>query len=112
MEEIIENNRIIAEFIGLKVEDEDERIFINGLGTRLLEDTFNKSWDWLMQVVEKIESLEDNRYNIEINNLWCNIYDTKIMDVFEYMEDSKINSVYGACLEFIKGYNSQNINKH
>ena len=51
-----ENNKIIAEFLGLQLEQDQERLYINSLGTKLINETFNKDWNWLMEVVEKIET--------------------------------------------------------
>tara|TARA_R110000868_G_scaffold226677_1_gene479342 strand:+ start:756 stop:1067 length:312 start_codon:yes stop_codon:yes gene_type:complete len=56
-------NKLIAEFMGHKLGLDGDgmgepqcRIFENGLGTKRIEDTYNKSWDWLMPVIEKIEN--------------------------------------------------------
>ena len=58
-----EDNKLIAEFMGHKLGLDGDgmgepqcRIFENGLGTKRIEDTYNKSWDWLMPVIEKIEN--------------------------------------------------------
>ena len=59
----MKNNKLIAEFMGHKLGLDGDgmgepqcRIFENGLGTKRIEDTYNKSWDWLMPVIEKIEN--------------------------------------------------------
>jgi len=67
---------------------------------------YNSDWDWLMEVVEKIESLGywvnrikadvwiiDNNENIVINNT---------------MHSDGIEAVYNACVEFVKWHNNQN----
>lgn len=72
-----------------------------------------KDWNWIMKVVEKIEELS---YWVEIlggreNNI-CQIGITNNIESFILAENTrKIESVYSACVEFIKWYNSQPINK-
>lgn len=64
---------------------------------------FDTSWDWLMPVVEKINSLNGVSYTIEgkcameIGRNGCRI-------AF-YTSDSMIETVYKAVVEFIKWYN-------
>ncbi len=107
-----ENNKLIAEFLGLQLEQDQERLFINGLGTKLIDETFNTDWNWLMEVVEKIESIEDNRFLFQISTrqgFYAEIrerfsYETKIEDAWG---KTRIESVYNACVDFIKWHNEQ-----
>jgi hypothetical protein len=101
-----ENNRLIAEFMGATpimlgaskeyemygiiecIEDgEDEKHFF--IDDEML---FNTSWDWLMQVVERIEQVVQGVESAEVH---LSIYST-------------IDEVYQAVVEFIKWYNEQN----
>jgi len=98
-----ENNKIIAEFLGWDL------------------DFFN--WQFLMEVVEKIENLPSRTLQgtyylgnevkiykaINTNTHYCEINLVKesgyrIVSI-QFNKESKIKSVYDACLEFIKWYN-------
>jgi len=103
----IENNKLIAEFLGIK--DEIERgensiILLNGIIDYHKIDNlkFHSDWDWLMEVVEKIESLNVT-FSIDGNKCYC------LNDDFcnAQKESTKIYSVYKVCVEFIKWYNEQ-----
>ncbi len=72
------------------------RIFENGLGTKRIEDTYSKSWDWLMPVVEKIFALSVADENIEL-----------FYDVQTHIPDK--TATYNAVVEFIKEYNNDTI---
>ena len=108
-----ENNKIIAEFMGFKLQDNpNERFFnrwlinSNAYGGRynFEEFYFDVDWNWLMEVVENIESLEGigvdfykgciDVYNEEVNLIRINRKGL-----------TKIEAVYNACVEFIKWYN-------
>lgn len=98
MENIIENNKIIAEFMGYP------KYKINFIGKRLnfensKHNTYHKDWNWLMKVVEKIESLEDNLKN-ETKEDFKQFQ--KILSLPVY---TKIEVVYNSCVNFIKWYN-------
>jgi len=62
----IENNKLIAEFMGEKFTDSSG--VVQGLNYKLIEKKhgegnngfrFHTSWDWLMPVVEKIEQVHE-----------------------------------------------------
>lgn len=140
-EEIIEGNRLIAEFLGSKFINDAPEDYPNGYyyqpeemegdcPTGIPEDwCFESSWDWLMPVVEQIESLN---YSVEIfksasydepDKIWHRCIIEKMtnwtLDLAleeeddlgkQYIKtDSKILSVWLAVIEFIKWYNQQNI---
>ena len=73
---------------------------------------YHTDWNWLMQVVEKVESLEDNRFLFQISTrqgFYAEIrerfsYETKIEDAYG---KTRIESVYNACVSFVKWYNNQ-----
>ena len=60
---IIENNKLIAEFMGGKEIRKDTYKFPNrtGLPLQIGTITYHSDWNWLMEVVEKIESLGSNK---------------------------------------------------
>jgi hypothetical protein len=100
------DNKLIAEFLGyetyemngvLNVEYSENNI-------RTIQDThYHIDWNWLMQVVEKIESLP---------NELCNKYfwnkEDKQQNDFRIFRVQKIDDLYNQCVEFIKWYNEQN----
>ena len=102
-----ENNRLLAEFMKLDTAFND-RFSINpmtryGCWELMKYDT---NWNWLMKVVEKIESLG---FTFTIRLKWVKISKTHNSDeviLIRWEEDeTKIEAVYNACLEFIEWYN-------
>jgi len=66
-----------------------------------------KDWSDLMEVVEKIESLNFYKGSVIIQELKCTIYyENKIICV-KSDDTSKIEAVYNACIAFINWYNEQ-----
>ena len=99
----IENNILLAEFM---------QPSFNGFGTydfdgELLTKEylkFHSDWNWLMQVVEKIESLN---VVVEVRENVCYIEETS-KEYFSELEVTKILATYKACVHFVKCYNEQN----
>jgi len=93
------NNRLIAEF--MELEYEDGLYYYSTLWDDHKTDTlyFNSSWDWLMPVIEKIES----------KNYWFNRLDGDVSIVNDKgiiintpMSDGGIDMYYQAVVNFIK----------
>lgn len=63
---------------------------------------YSCDWSWLMPVVEKIESIEENMH-VVINRNMCHVQFVGSTHRCE----SKIQAVYQAVVEFIKWYNTQ-----
>lgn len=125
MESIIENNKLIAEFMGAYIENgSNERYNMltyhnfppaknsNLIHTAIVcgvEDMqYHTSWDWLMPVVEKIEDIDEINVFIESNG--TQIYDwRKKTDIVNNIADisfvHKIEHVYDAVVKFTKWYN-------
>ena len=110
----IENNKIIAEFLSVKIHPcetienfkflpIEERGLYNGYFIDELK--YHEDWNWLMIVVEKIESLG---YRIEIVKHICRIYLSNKETIIISENTPKIEAVYNAVVEFIKWYNNQN----
>ena len=131
MENIIENNKIIAEFLDWGFDDLSETFetpFLklvdpNAFGDEQysckLQDfelEFHSDWNWLMRVVEKIENLQDENncaiYNVQIEQSFTEIIDNHTSEtiIYDIDADSKIEAVYNTVIEFIKWYNEQNKN--
>ena len=99
-----ENNKLLAEFMNW------EYTIVNNttLQTTLISDLdFSKDWNWVMKVVEKIESL-DGHLHICDNDVFVH-FPKRIKGCVringESLKLSKIEAVYNACVEFIKWHN-------
>ena len=106
-----ENNKLIAEFMGYEIKTYSTPIsdIITPYG-QISEDKlkFHSNWDWLMAVVEKIESLG---YSFSIHLNWVKICPKGKPNVYivKYgIGNTKIEATYKAVLEFIKWYNNEN----
>ena len=90
--EILEGNKLIAEFLNQKLpSNSDFDIYL-----------YHSSWDWLMPVVEKIESLNHPVY---INSNNCVIYEKVGRNHGWFIDnyaDTKIEATWISCVEFIK----------
>jgi|Laugrespbdmm15sd_2_1035082.scaffolds.fasta_scaffold03849_2 hypothetical protein len=64
---------------------------------------FHSDWNWLMEVVEKIESLG---VIVEIRENVCYI-ETSPNNYYSELEDTKLQATYKAVVEYIKWYNNQ-----
>ena len=120
MENIIENNKLIAEFLNWEFDDLSETFetpFLKLVDPHAFGDEqfscklqdfeleFHSNWNWLMQVVEKIEKL---KCTVVIEKNICRIHKGGLHFGHAYKFETKIEAVYNACLEFIKWYNKQN----
>ena len=121
-----ENNKIIAEFIGWKEQEEDFMFNPKTSGSIYVKSLlFHKDWNWLMEVVEKIEGLgyrtlaENECFMITKSKLSSfdvrskDDYSTIFSDNYEinHYGGSKKENVYNACVEFIKWYNKNSAEK-
>ncbi len=117
----MENNKLIAEFMGLVVSDSDN--YTSELHTNVDVDLkYHTSWDWLMPVVEKIEEIaiddghrnqyerlavKEHRYQVDMGYTQCSIHD-RVRDGVIASADmgTKLLSTHRAVVEFIKEYNN------
>lgn len=118
MDNILENNKLIAEFMELEGQHEE------WCGNNILE--FNeligedelrsyspdKRWDDLMPVVDKIESLgyfshiksgqrKDGKYKRHYMSIYCDETDIEISEVYIEEDGSKLEVTYKSVIEFI-----------
>ena len=120
MENIIENNRLIAEFLGFQLTDlgwfDSEEVLSNIERDNTFDNLkFHYDWNWLIKIVEKIEGVEDEnrcaKYNIKIEQCFVEIIENHTSEtIIEVDCNSKIQAVYNACVKFINWYNKQNKN--
>jgi hypothetical protein len=133
--EIIEGNKLIAEFMGFNVlpvdslsgkryeviDFEHGRIKVENLD---VDCFYHTSWDWLMPVVEKIESLsvdtkwpDDQVYLKQYQSSklgryyarFCSITSSNTWYIADVGGDSKIESAWLCVVEFIKWHNQQTL---
>lgn len=106
-----ESNNLLAEFMGFEKEtDPTQRFYGNWFtqpttawGIRLELLHFDTDWNWLMQVVEKIESLG---YRVAITEFKTEI-SNEVISINSWKEKIKIANTHNACVEFVKWYNEQ-----
>jgi hypothetical protein len=110
-------NKLIAEFMGsCGLETKG----IPNIGIVRKYAKYHTSWDWLMPVVEKIESIHnehDGYYGVYISSNSCCICGTKLHLALQDLEgygpvyyneivlDTKIESTWKAVIEFIQHHN-------
>jgi len=142
----IEGNKIIAEFLEWEMIDEEGRIAVPNLypftvttkdkrstgWTSCFADEleFHTSWDWLMPIIEKIESDFNPAIKtwVSINGRECGMWNyfdvTEILREGQKAEDyerfkvqangkTKIEATYSAVLQFIQWYTTHSpLNPH
>ena len=114
--ENLENNKLIAEFMGWTLDDKDlnsyRKLNNNVFKYSLLSNfKYHSDWNCLMEVVEKIRVTEKcNDFNINYScdaKIECEYYD-KVFEVYTSNTINTLEAVYNACVEFIKWYNVNN----
>ena len=108
---ITDRNKLLAEFMGMTCHHNDKSVLIfsteNGNDILSVDDLkYHTDWNWLMQVVEKIESLGNDVF---INTNYIQItFDNGEQFIKAEEVNVKIQATYNACVEFIKYYNDEN----
>ncbi len=104
-----ENNKLIAEFMGMNHGDPNDNsvmIQMTPQGNEVVpidSMKYHCSWDWLMPVVVKIES--DERYDVDILQYGTRITDNQkeiVNNIADMSFDKKIEHTYDAVVKFIK----------
>lgn len=118
---VLSGNKLIAEFMKWNIVIDDAQIWgVKVPSEYLINDNmdwytseeleFHKSWNWLMPVVKKIESLdkiEGCKYLVTICSDVCRI-DTVNDEITWKRGSTKILAVYQAVIKFIEWYNKEN----
>jgi hypothetical protein len=106
----IENNRMLAEFIGYNFEIVNDEVYFthDDMLEAIAEEDLNFQTDWnlLMELIAKIEDL-GNDVLITTNYIQIAFDEGEQFVVVEDIKN-KIEAVYNACIEFVKWYNEQN----
>lgn len=112
----VEKKKLIAVFVGYMDNGCSEEGFLicpkTNFDIEINSLQFDKDWNSLMLVVEKIETLPDENFQVEINGKWCNFFDMKNLNNvgFEKAEnESKIQNCFEAVVMFIRWYNDKTI---
>ncbi len=106
-EEIIEGNKLIAEFMGGEFNERQSFVYfklpVNKAYSVLDDLKYHSSWDWLMPVVEKIEK---GNFGVKQCRKVVEIYidDTK-ENIIHSKHRNRIESLWYAIIEFINWYN-------
>ena len=127
--ELLENNKLIAEFMRLIIRDEEGNLPVSSQQHKLfIKEEWDKldvcspyspngvdyhaSWDYLMLVVDRIEGVVDEhgcaKYNVRIEQCWVDIIDNHTSDEIVTVDgDNRREATYKAVVEFIKWHNEQ-----
>ena len=115
-----ENNKIIAEFMGFTFEKNlgyydnemllEQIVYEQQNGNCFNELLFDKSWDWLMSVIEKIRNnhfVTNVNYNTGGDFIIEGLTSTEVLNIIINREDFKsdLEMCYFGVVEFIKWYN-------
>lgn len=95
----MENNKVIAEFMGLNIDKGVQADYMQH------ELKYHRSWDWLMPVIYKIESMGCEVVH-RVGD--CVVYKIDEQENYRCIIDiqgvNKLNSTYKAVVEFIKNH--------
>ena len=101
----MEDNKLIADFMGKEWHKEFFKdVFI--ISPSNITYKFDTDWNWLMEVVEKINNT--GRFEVIIQYGFCYITDGLGELTLSLPEKNTIYAVHKAVVEFIKWYNENN----
>lgn len=110
------NNKLIAEFLGYTQPHPDypnTNYWYKKDREPLTVLLFDSHWDWLMEVVEKIENtkIDNTIFDVFITKYKTHIHYSKnnewFSNIFLHEGNEKLENTYNACIEFIKWYNNE-----
>lgn len=106
-DEILENNKLIADFMDVKIGVEQYSWRI-GCQEPLQEKHLNyhASWGWIMPVIERIETMD---YGFKMCRKVIEVYiDSTKAVLFKVKKENRMASAYTAIIQFVKWYNELN----
>lgn len=106
-----ENSKMLAEFLGYTQphpQYPNTTYWYKEGEPTLCMLAFNYDWNWLMLVVEKIESLGFIFKSRGASSTFLKKNEALIWND-EFTGNSKIQATYNACVEFVKLYNTQEV---
>ena len=120
-QEILENNKLIAKFMGwnehpkyntyvINLDPKRKTPYWSNINYEGSLDDFNyhSSWDWLMQVIEKIEEMvdkNDTHYNVLSSRTSLLISTHSNPEYIVNYNENKLKAHWLTIVEFIKWYN-------
>jgi hypothetical protein len=113
----MEENKLIADFMGWTLDNEGLNSYRKNNGSTfeyllLSNFKFHSDWNWIMEVVDKIESIGDEENNgeyfFEIYKFGVTIFSNGVYvnEIVNTAGKTKIEATYKAVLEFINYYNA------
>jgi len=103
-EEISNSNVLMAHFMGLKCGNDWEVRSEIAQWCHPMDLKYDKSWDWLMPVVEKIETMD---YGFKMCRKVVEVYvDSTKEVILKTKESCRMESLFKAVVEFINWYNA------
>lgn len=104
--EIIDNNRLIAEFMGLEKHSSNEYLH---KGNIFSNDAilYHASWEWLMPVVSKISNEKGVKVDFAFSLGALKVSINKCGITSGWPNPNHIEAVYKTVIDFIKWHNSQ-----
>ena len=116
MRTVEENNKLIIDFLEVEYSSNDDTYFLPSFGFMNVRGEFqtdftigklkfHSDWNWLMEVVEKINNT--GRFEVVIQKRFCYISDESNELTLSCPASSTFKAVYQAVVEFINFYNQQ-----
>lgn len=104
------NNKLIAEFMGnIPIfENEYQMVTHNNMCYGVDELKYHTDWNWLMEVVERIENFGFEFFIVESRCKIAHNTDHSIETIIDFeIIGTKLQATYKAVVEFIKWYNNE-----
>lgn len=113
---LTEDNKLLAEFLDWTVYFNQEDTDFIAKMVNIKDLAFNRDWNQLMQVVEKIEEfayviIDSNQCRIYTKDgQWSEMSNDIVNSKYDYTSEFKIKieSVFNSCVKFVRWYNKQN----
>ena len=100
-----EHTKAIAKFLGWEELADEEQYYGNGKSLSLDEMNFHSSWNAIMPVVEKINTMDSYRYAVRISHFSTEVYDNiESEKIIGQPGHSFIEGVYYAVVRFLEWY--------